>query len=69
MTWKNGFGKCYLIYQPMDEKTGPPFQVSMLRLHKSPKKKLLGLFLREEFCLISSSSLYKSILCMVKRTN
>ena len=25
MTWKNGFGKCYLIYQPMDEKTGPTF--------------------------------------------
>ena len=69
MTWKNGFGKCYLIYQPMDEKTGPTFSSFNATPAQITEKKLLGLFLREEFCLISSSSLYKSILCMVKRTN
>ena len=36
---------------------------------KSLKKILLGLFFRDEICFIFSSSLYKSILCMFKRTN
>ena len=53
----------------MDPLLGQLFQVSMQRLQKSPKKNILELFFRDEICLISSSSLYKSILCMVKRTN
>ena len=75
MTLKNGFGKCYLFYQPMDEKikhglfVGPTFSSFNATPAKITEKKILELFFRDEICLISSSSLYKSILCMVKRTN
>ena len=48
---------------------GPTFSSFNTTPAQITEKKLIGLFFRGEFCLISSSSLYKSILCIVKRTN
>ena len=48
------------------EKVGPTFSsFSQICRQKSPKKKL-WLVLPDEICLISSSSLFRSILCTVK---
>ena len=69
MTLKNGFGKCYLIYQPMHEKIGPTFSSFNATPAQITEKKIIRIFFRHEFCLISSSSLYKNILCIGKGTN